>query len=241
MALVLVLCIISSLFLEEPASKYNELKVPTIEASPASSQELTSSIPKCDHEFKPATCTEPRSCEICLQTVGTALGHNWKNATCKAPKTCTKCGRTEGEKSGHNYYNGYCSDCNAKDPDFGELETHIWQVLKGERLITLSFKDLSISQAKVKQYSKLTDEQKGQYSNDGTVVIKNKQYVIIDGTSLGIGYKAKGNKITVNVLDSNGKAKQIEFKKIGKTKLKVTKCTLKNGWRLSVGDVLQIE
>jgi len=32
-----------------------------------------------------------------------ALGHSWSDATCTAPKTCSVCGETEGEALGHKY------------------------------------------------------------------------------------------------------------------------------------------
>lgn len=35
-----------------------------------------------------------------------ATGHNWKSATCTEPKTCSVCGATEGTAAGHNYGGG---------------------------------------------------------------------------------------------------------------------------------------
>ena len=47
------------------------------------------------------------TCVVCCNTYNgdyvDALGHNWKDATCTDPKTCTACGITEGEPNGHNY------------------------------------------------------------------------------------------------------------------------------------------
>ena len=47
------------------------------------------------------------TCVVCCNTYNgdyvDALGHNWKDATCTDPKTCTACGVTEGEPNGHNY------------------------------------------------------------------------------------------------------------------------------------------
>ena len=37
--------------------------------------------------------------------------HQWKDATCTAPKTCTVCGETEGEALGHSYENNVCTVC----------------------------------------------------------------------------------------------------------------------------------
>ena len=49
------------------------------------------------HDWKAATCTEPKTCSRCHTTEGEPLGHTWKAATCVAPKTCIICGATEGE------------------------------------------------------------------------------------------------------------------------------------------------
>ena len=57
------------------------------------------------HDWKDATCTEPKTCQCqgCGVTEGEALGHDWKDATCKAPKTCSVCDATEGEVLGHDH------------------------------------------------------------------------------------------------------------------------------------------
>lgn len=56
----------------------------------------------CFHEWADATCTEPKTCEICGATEGDALGHDWVDATCFAPKTCERCGATVGSALGHD-------------------------------------------------------------------------------------------------------------------------------------------
>ena len=38
--------------------------------------------------------------------------HKWTDATCDAPKTCSVCGETEGEALGHTYDNEFDADCN---------------------------------------------------------------------------------------------------------------------------------
>jgi len=55
------------------------------------------------HEWKEATCTEPKKCVKCGETEGEPLGHTWAEATCTKPKTCTVCGATEGEPLGHTW------------------------------------------------------------------------------------------------------------------------------------------
>lgn len=54
-----------------------------------------------EHRWAEATCTEPRTCTVCGETEGEALGHDWQDATCTAPRTCARCGETEGEALGH--------------------------------------------------------------------------------------------------------------------------------------------
>ena len=46
---------------------------------------------------------------------GTAHVHEWKDATCTEPKVCLNCGATEGEVLGHNYEKGTCTRCGEKD------------------------------------------------------------------------------------------------------------------------------
>ena len=41
-----------------------------------------------------------------------ALGHSWIAADCDTPKTCSVCGETEGEALGHTYDNDCDADCN---------------------------------------------------------------------------------------------------------------------------------
>lgn len=52
----------------------------------------------CDHIWSPATCTSPKTCEICGEVSGSSLEHQWADATYYAPKTCRICSVTEGEK-----------------------------------------------------------------------------------------------------------------------------------------------
>ena len=44
------------------------------------------------------------------------------DATCTAPKTCNLCGKTEGSALGHNYVEGACDRCGAAEPS-GEQTT----------------------------------------------------------------------------------------------------------------------
>ena len=62
-----------------------------------------------EHDFAPATCTEPATCKRgCGATEGEPLGHNMSEANCLAPSTClNKCGLVEGDKDAHVLYFTY--------------------------------------------------------------------------------------------------------------------------------------
>ena len=75
----------------------------------------------CSHEWKDATCTEPKTCTECGETEGEASGHNWAEATCVLPQTCSNCKETTGVALGHNWSEATCTSaktcsvCNATD------------------------------------------------------------------------------------------------------------------------------
>lgn len=56
------------------------------------------------HDWKEATCTEPKTCAKCGKTEGESNGHSWISATVKEPKTCRNCGITEGEPLKPHYF-----------------------------------------------------------------------------------------------------------------------------------------
>lgn len=62
---------------------------------------IGASLLPCQHEWKDATCTEPKTCTKCKETEGDPLGHDWAEATCEKPKTCKRCGETTGSALGH--------------------------------------------------------------------------------------------------------------------------------------------
>ena len=99
--------------------------------------------PAHQHKWKPATCTDPKTCSTCGATEGKAAGHafiagiciacgekdenyhthSWVDADCDTPKTCSTCGATEGKALGHNFVDGACSRCGKKDENY---HTHSW-------------------------------------------------------------------------------------------------------------------
>ncbi len=82
------------------------------------------------HEYLAATCTAPKTCQSCGETVGSALGHKWKDATCSEPKTCSVCGTTSGLTAGHNFHDGECTACGKSDPGY-VAEVMVWIPTKG--------------------------------------------------------------------------------------------------------------
>ena len=49
---------------------------------------------ECDHQWSPATCTSPQTCEKCGISNGTPLGHDWIQ-TDPSTRTCSRCGIKE--------------------------------------------------------------------------------------------------------------------------------------------------
>ncbi|MBQ4563175.1 MAG: leucine-rich repeat protein [Lachnospiraceae bacterium] len=107
---------------EEPTEKPTE--APTEESTEEPTETPTEEATEAPHyhDWKPANCTSPKTCQTCGQTEGTVSGHNWKDATCTVAKTCSTCGITEGNAAGHSYdNNGICTTCGLALPK--ETET----------------------------------------------------------------------------------------------------------------------
>lgn len=82
------------------------------------------------HEWKNATCTEPRKCVTCGETEGEALGHKWEEATCVSPKTCSVCGLTEGSPTDHIWVEATCAapkTCSVCGKTEGTALEHTWE------------------------------------------------------------------------------------------------------------------
>lgn len=83
----------------------------------------------CDHEWKDATCTAPKTCKLCEATEGEVAAHQWEAATCVAPKTCKDCGATEGDVAGHVWEDATCTTaktCKSCGETEGEPLGHQW-------------------------------------------------------------------------------------------------------------------
>ncbi len=81
------------------------------------------------HNYKPATCTQPKTCS-CGDIFGVANGHSWNNATCTAPKQCKTCGVIQGTSLGHSWQNATCSkakECKVCGATQGSAAGHNWR------------------------------------------------------------------------------------------------------------------
>ena len=87
---------------------------------------LLASCSSCKHSWQEADCTTPKTCTLCGETRGTALGHSWMDATCTAPKTCSVCRATEGEPLEHNFVDHVCTYCGYTEKHFQHLAFMIW-------------------------------------------------------------------------------------------------------------------
>ena len=83
----------------------------------------------CKHEWSEASCESPKTCALCQETEGEALGHSWAEADCETAKTCTHCGKTEGEALGHRWTEATCETaktCTICGKAEGEALGHSW-------------------------------------------------------------------------------------------------------------------
>lgn len=78
---------------------------PSVTQPSATQPSATQPTAVCSHNYKDATCVSPKTCTLCGQTNGSALGHTYSAATCTAPKTCNSCGATIGSAAGHKWTN----------------------------------------------------------------------------------------------------------------------------------------
>ncbi len=83
----------------------------------------------CEHEWVDATCLVPKTCSLCEEIEGEALGHTWVDPNCVDPKTCSACGLTEGEALGHTWVDADCvtpKTCSVCAATEGEALGHTW-------------------------------------------------------------------------------------------------------------------
>ena len=88
------------------------------------------------HQWKEADCLQPKTCETCGQTEGSALGHDWSEATCINPRRCLRCFETEGRSLGHRWVEATCTEartCSVCGDTEGEPLGHVvpeWTTVK---------------------------------------------------------------------------------------------------------------
>lgn len=63
---------------------------------------------QCEHQWSDADCDTPKTCSLCGETEGDALGHAWQAADCVTAKTCVVCQETEGKPLGHGWKAADC-------------------------------------------------------------------------------------------------------------------------------------
>ena len=83
----------------------------------------------CTHEWVDADCSTPKTCSLCQQTEGEAIGHSWEDATCTTPKTCSTCQKEIGEAVGHSWKNATCTapkTCSICQEKKGKALGHTW-------------------------------------------------------------------------------------------------------------------
>ncbi len=78
------------------------------------------------HAWTDADCISPKTCTVCNETEGNALGHEWTTPDidlCKIQSTCSRCGATDGENAEHTWTEASCEKaksctvCGATDGD----------------------------------------------------------------------------------------------------------------------------
>lgn len=64
----------------------------------------------CMHKWEEATCLTAKTCSLCQETDGEALGHNWVSATCEDDQYCLLCGEIGEPSPGHQWKALTCAD-----------------------------------------------------------------------------------------------------------------------------------
>ncbi len=90
-------------------------------------------VDECEHDWAPATCTEPKTCKLCQATEGTPLTHTGGKATCKGKAVCVLCQQPYGELADHVWVEATCTDaayCSVCDMENGYKLGHYSEVIK---------------------------------------------------------------------------------------------------------------
>ncbi len=116
---------------------------------------------ECNHEWESATCTTPKTCRKCGETMGSTSLHDYERLGCEEYMRCTKCEGNSLTKSSHFYRGecekiGTCSYCGEASPDILE---HNWKGNVHTGVITCNscYKSISETDIQGKTTSELTD------------------------------------------------------------------------------------
>ncbi len=166
-------------------------------------------LPKHEHVWEDATCTEPKTCSVCGETEGEPLGHTWEDATCTAPKTCSVCGETEGEPVDHRFGDdGLCVWCGVPgNPLLYWLRTHLVLCAAGAVLL------IALLALLIRQLRKSRRRKQEMEDSFKTQAVKAEPAakVIIELTN-----KQSGQKITGNIYEATIKAgRSAEMRLVG--------------------------
>ncbi len=85
---------------------------------------------ECKHDWKKATCKDPKTCDKCGETEGEPKEHEWMDATCEEPKICVNCDETEGDPLTHEWIEATCETpktCDVCKKTEGDAPTHDWK------------------------------------------------------------------------------------------------------------------
>ncbi len=162
-----------------------------------------------------------------------APGHDWAAATCTTPKTCNVCQATEGHLSDHSYQDGKCTACQAPDPDYKAYNTGKWvrksiqNIMSMENLMiqTLCF-DSSAGLTWEVRYFEYVEEPDPEFmedlQNEGYLIKYNNRYY----QSFGMGEMGElsldnSNNTRIKA-DLIGYDSCITLERIAGNKLKVT-------------------
>ena len=83
-----------------------------------------------EHTWQDASCTEPKTCTVCGETEGEALGHDWIPADCTTARTCARCGELSGSPKGHKWQAADCEHpktCSVCGETEGKALGHSWE------------------------------------------------------------------------------------------------------------------
>lgn len=160
----------------------------------------------CEHEWKEATCTEAKTCELCGYEAGDPMGHTSDNWEILKEPTCSECGSKTG----------FCSVCGQAVTEDIEKLPHTpgeWTITKeatidkeGEKTQTCTVCSEVIKTEKID----LGEEEKEQYYKDSCKKFNYKdisrepakykgEYAVFEGEVIQVLREPSWGKVTYNL------------------------------------------